>query len=287
MTGAAHRFAQRSVKAAAALVPAPAGTVVLIYHRVGARSALDVDLATAEFDHQVAWLADEDHTVPLEDALETMAPGQEPPGQEPPGQKAPGQGTAAHVPAVVITFDDGTADFADTALPILVAHRIPVTLYLATAFIEEQRPFPDDGQPLSWAALRDACATGLVDVGSHTHTHAVLDRLPADQVAGELDRSKELIEDRLGRPCHDFAYPKALPPSPAADAAVRSRFRSAALAGTRPNPAGKTDVYRLSRSPIQRSDGTRYFERKVAGGMGLEDGLRTVANRWRYRGVRS
>ena len=242
---------------------------MLIYHRVGARSGLDVDLATTEFDHQFASLASRRSVVPLADAIETLA--SETLGTE----------------SVVVTFDDGTADFADTALPIIVEHRVPVTLYLATAFVEEQRPFPDDGQPLSWAALRDACATGLVDVGSHTHTHAVLDRLPADQVAGELDRSKQLIEDQLGRPCHDFAYPKALPPSRAADHAVRARFRSAALAGTRPNPAGKTDIYRLSRSPIQRSDGRKYFERKVDGGMALEDALRRVANRWRYRGVES
>ncbi|MDQ1467467.1 MAG: hypothetical protein QOH10_1882, partial [Actinomycetota bacterium] len=141
------------------------------------------------------------------------------------------------------------------------------------------------GRPLSWSALRDACATGLVDVGSHTHTHAVLDRLPPGRVGDELDRSKQLIEDRLGRPCRDFAYPKALPPSAHADIAVRERFRSAALAGTRPNQSGRTDVYRLARSPIQRSDGMKYFEKKVAGGMGLEDALRRVANRWRYRSV--
>jgi peptidoglycan/xylan/chitin deacetylase (PgdA/CDA1 family) len=254
------------VKAGAAAVPAPAGTVVLIYHRVGRRSALDVDLTTAAFDRQVAWLAHDGRTVALDDSLDAL---------ERPGARG----------SVVVTFDDGTADFADTALPLLVKHQIPATLYLATAFIEEQRPFPDDGRPLSWAALRDACATGLVDVGSHTHTHAVLDRLPAALVSDELDRSKQLIEDRLGRPCVDFAYPKALPPSPAAATAVRERFRSAALAGTRPNRPGRTDRYRLARSPIQHSDGMRYFEKKVAGRMVLEDSLRTVANHWRYRGV--
>jgi peptidoglycan/xylan/chitin deacetylase (PgdA/CDA1 family) len=254
------------VKAGAAAVPAPAGTVVLIYHRVGRRSTLDVDLTTEEFERQVAWLAHDGRAAALDRSLVAL--------------------DSQHAPSsVVVTFDDGTADFADTALPILVKHAIPATLYLATAFVEEQRPFPDDGQPLSWAALRDACATGLVDVASHTHTHAVLDRLPAARTADELDRSKELIEDRLGRPCLDFAYPKALPPSPAAAVAVRERFRSAALAGTRPNRPGRTDRYRLARSPIQHSDGMRYFEKKVAGRMALEDSLRTVANRWRYRSV--
>jgi peptidoglycan/xylan/chitin deacetylase (PgdA/CDA1 family) len=257
------------VKAGAAAVPAGRGTVVLIYHRVGATSGLDVDLPAPEFARQMEWLASDGRLRPLAPALETL------------------RDPAADPNDVVVTFDDGTADFADVALPVLVEHQIPVTLYLATAFVDEQRPFPDDGQPLTWAALRDACSTGLVDVASHTHTHAVLDRLPPGRVADELDRSRRLIEDRLGRPCADFAYPKAVAPSDAADAQVRARFRSAALAGTRANRAGHTDAHRLARSPVQCSDGRRYFERKVAGGMGLEDALRRAANRWRYRNVTS
>ena len=259
-------IAQQVTKLGASLVPGGHGTVILIYHRVGARTRLEVDLPVAQFAEQAARLAG--RSTPLADAVATL-------GSAPMSPASP----------AVVTFDDGTADFADVALPVLVEHRVPVTLYLATAFVEEQRPFPDDGQPLSWTALRDACATGLVDVGSHTHTHALLDRLPPDEVADELDRSKQLIEDRLGRPCLDFAYPKALPPSPAADGAVRTRFRSAALAGTRPNVPGRTDVHRLSRSPVQRGDGVKYFEKKLAGGMALEDTMRRAVNRWRYRGA--
>jgi len=80
-----------------------------------------------------------------------------------------------------------------------------------------------------------------------------------------------------------FAYPKAVMGSPAADAAIRARFRSAAVAGTRVNEYGRTDPYRLARSPIQVSDGTRWFRQKVAGGMAFEDSLRRVLNRRRYQ----
>ena len=68
---------------------------------------------------------------------------------------------------------------------------------------------------------------------------------------------------------------------------MRSRFRSAALAGTRPNPYGDTDPWRLARSPIQLSDGMRWFERKIDGGMAFEDDIRRVANRRRYAGKQS
>jgi peptidoglycan/xylan/chitin deacetylase (PgdA/CDA1 family) len=186
---------------------------------------------------------------------------------------------------VVVTFDDGTPDFVEEALPILVRHRVPATLYLATDFVERGRPFPGSGAPLSWSALADAVSTGLVTVGSHTHTHALLDRVPATEVDGELDRSIGLIGERLGVECRHFAYPKALAPTPAADRAVRARFASAALAGTRANIYGRTDPYRLARSPVQVDDGLGFFARKVDGGMRMEDDLRRLVNRRRLAGA--
>jgi peptidoglycan/xylan/chitin deacetylase (PgdA/CDA1 family) len=250
------------------LRPPPRGVVVLIYHRVGARSGLDVDLPTAQFDAQMQALAATGRVRSLDDALDALS-APTPPAADP----------------VVITFDDGTADFAELAVPILARHGLPATLYVATDFIERGVPFPNDGTPLSWDALRDTQSTGLVTVGSHTHHHALLDRLPPAEITTELARADDLIAERLGAPPTHFAYPKAVAGSSAADAAVRGRYRSAALAGTRPNRYGATDAHRLARSPIQRSDGERWFDAKVAGGMGLEDRLRDLLNRWRYRGA--
>jgi peptidoglycan/xylan/chitin deacetylase (PgdA/CDA1 family) len=250
--------------------PPRPGVVVLIYHRVGATTPVEVDLPTELFDEQMAQLSASGRAVSLDVALDLL---ERPPDQRP-----------AEDP-VVVTFDDGTADFADAAVPVMVRHGVPATLYVATEFLDEQRPFPDDGVPLSWAALRDACTTGLVTVGSHTHRHALLDRLPADALADELDRSTERIGAELGVEARHFAYPKAVPPSDAADRAVRARFASAALAGSHANPYGATDPHRLARTPIQVSDGMRWFERKAAGGMAAEDRLRQVLNRRRYAGA--
>jgi len=43
--------------------------------------------------------------------------------------------------------------------------------------------------------------------------------------------------------------------------------------------------YRLARSPVQLSDGMRWFRHKVAGGMAFEDTLRRAVNRTRYAGA--
>jgi hypothetical protein len=260
------------VKTAAAAVDAvrrpPVGLVVLIYHRVGGGSPIEVDLPTPLFARQMKYLAETATVVSLSEGLGRLDDRRAPP-----------------VPMVAVTFDDGTADFADHAVPVLVDNGVPATLYVATDFVERQVPFPDDGVPLSWSALRDCVSTGLVDVGSHTHTHALLDRLPDGQIDAELDRSIELVQDRLGCTATHFAYPKALAGSAAAEAAVHERFASAALAGTRPNRYGGTDPYRIARSPVQVSDGDRWFRHKVAGGMGFEDTLRRLVNRRRYSGA--
>jgi peptidoglycan/xylan/chitin deacetylase (PgdA/CDA1 family) len=266
----ALRALKTSAEAADRLRGPRRGIVVLIYHRVGAGSGLELDLPTARFEDQMAELADDDRVTTLDRALELLA-APELPARDP----------------VVVTFDDGPADFADTTLPVLVRHRIPVTMYLATAFIEDQRDFPYGAPPLSWAAMHDTVTTGLVTVGSHTHTHALLDRIDEAQITEELATSVALIEDRLGVTPEHFAYPKSVPPSGPADRVVRSRFRSAALAGTRPNRYGSTDPFRLARSPIQAGDEMRWFRAKVAGGMGFEDDVRRTVNRWRYSGAES
>lgn len=270
-------LAQRTLKSVAAgfdrLTPGRPGVVVLIYHRVGATSGLAVDLPDDLFAAQMERLAASGRVATLAAALDLLAAGSD---------AAAGTGEPGGPDPVVVTFDDGTADFADRALPILARHGIPATLYVATDFVETGREFPDAGVPLSWSALRDCVASGLVTVGSHTHTHALLDRLAPERVAAELDRSIELIGERLDVRAEHFAYPKALMPSASADAAVRARFRSAAIAGTRPNPYRGTDPYLLARSPVQVLDGLRYFDRKADGGMGLEDRVRELVNRRRY-----
>ncbi|MGH9119718.1 MAG: polysaccharide deacetylase family protein [Acidimicrobiales bacterium] len=271
MTGL-RTAAGRAVKEAAALgdlVRSPErGVVVLIYHRVGGGADIEVDLPASLFDEQMAWLVENRLAATIDDALAGLDRSGSPPA----------------VDAVVVTFDDGTADLIDLALPILVRHRVPAVFYLSTDFVERSVAFPNDGRPMSWAGAREASSTGLVTIGSHTHTHALLDRVDPVTAANELDRSRQLIADRVGVAAEHFAYPKALLGSPAAEALVRERFRSAALGGNRPNPYGRTDPHRLARSAIQRGDGMRFFERKARGGMALEDRARRALNRVRYLG---
>lgn len=269
-------MARRAVKTAGRavdmVIPLRAGVTVLLYHRVGAGSQLEVDLPEPLFRAQMEEIAASGRAVPLGEALMLLA-------------EARRSGSSLPQPApVVVTFDDGTADVVEVAAPILSELGVPATLFVATAFVEEGRHFPAGGKPASWSALADAASSGVLDLGSHTHDHLLLDRLPVSEAEHQLDRSLELLRDRAGVRAADFAYPKAVAASGAVASAVAKRFRSAFVAGGGVNAPG-ADPYRLARAPIQRSDGMRWFARKLDGGLALEGRLREAANRWRYSGA--
>ena len=268
--------------------PAP-GVTVLIYHRVGGGSGSEVDLDVDAFRAQLEHLRDQHTVVSLDAAVDLLDP-----------HTDSSAGSAHDQSTVVITFDDGTDDFCDHVVPALDEYQLPATLYAATHFIDSGEPFPWGAPPASWAGLADAAATGLVTIGSHTHTHVLLDRAdhadrPGDEtnsdpsspstIGDELDRSIELIGEHIGTPPAHFAYPKAVPGSDAAEAEVRRRFTTAALARSRVNRPGHTDLHRLWRTPIQRSDGHDFFIAKAAGGLRLEGELRNLVAKVKYRGA--
>lgn len=268
-----RKAALRALKTAAAWgdrvrAPEP-GVVVLIYHRVGGGAATEIDLDPGVFDEQMAWLSETGRALGLDAAVQRLAAG--------------ARGEADEPNPVVVTFDDGTTDLVDVALPILERHKVPATVYVATRHIDEQLPWPADGKPMTWAGAKEMADTGLVTIGSHTHGHLLLDRLSPDEAAAELDRSRELIGEKLGVPADHFAYPKAVAPPAPVEAVVRQRFVSAALGGNRPNPYTGTDLHRLARTAIQVSDGMEFFHLKAEGGMAFEDTFRRAANRIRYR----
>jgi hypothetical protein len=262
----ASSLARKAVKAAVlpggvATRRRPGDVVVLLYHRVGAGDG-EISLPAGLFERQLATLAATDRVLTLEEAV-----------------AADGDG------GVVVTVDDGYRDFYDVVLPLLVRHRVPAVLYLATALVAGETP-GNDGDPdaLHWSQLAEAVATGLVTVGSHTHTHADLSRASEQVAEAELRRSKELIEDRLGVACRHFAYPWAVG-SPAADRLVRPMFDTAALDAWRTNRRGALDPWRLGRTPVLRSDGLTFFRAKVRGRLDGEALLYRALGRgpWRPR----
>ena len=112
---------------------------------------------------------------------------------------------------VILTFDDGFADFYSDALPVLRRYNFVATLYVTTSFVngtsrwlrregETERPM------LNWDQLKEIAAYGI-ECGAHTHCHSQLDTLSASSAKMEIIQSKLLLEHQLGVQVESFAYP--------------------------------------------------------------------------------
>ena len=112
--------------------------------------------------------------------------------------------------AVVITFDDGFADFESAALPALAQRGLVATLYVTTGLLPGGPSEPVDRDlarhMLDWSRLGPLRDAG-VEIGAHSHTHPHLDTVSRARAERELSGSRELLEDATGAPVETFAYP--------------------------------------------------------------------------------
>jgi peptidoglycan/xylan/chitin deacetylase (PgdA/CDA1 family) len=104
---------------------------------------------------------------------------------------------------------------------------------------------------LTWEQIGEMQQDGIA-FGSHTVTHPVVSRLPAAIAEEELSESKRILEDRLGRPVKDFAYPFGQPADCGLAAETilrRCGYRSAATTSWGVNAPGG-NLYQLRRVQI-------------------------------------
>jgi peptidoglycan/xylan/chitin deacetylase (PgdA/CDA1 family) len=120
----------------------------------------------------------------------------------------------------VVTFDDGYENNLLYALPVLKKLQIPATIFLATAYLDSEAPFPSDDWPAAgeprlpaetWRPLKtDQCrelvASGLIELAAHTHTHADFRGRPDDLIA-DLQTCQSVLRERFDIDNPTFAFP--------------------------------------------------------------------------------
>lgn len=100
---------------------------ILIYHRVHPHTdpIFPGEVDAQRFDAHLAWLTGLFNVLPLDEAVDRLRNGTLPPR------------------AACITFDDGYADNAEVALPILKRHNATATFFISTGFLDGGRMWND------------------------------------------------------------------------------------------------------------------------------------------------
>lgn len=226
---------------------------ILMYHEVAVRPDTKSRLAVppASFAAQLAYLHNVGFTtLTFADAAAALA----------------GDGSRLPERPVVLTFDDGFADFHRQALPLLRQYGFTATVFVTTGWIADAGPHAAGRRPapmLCWTQIREAAAAG-VEIGAHSHAHPQLDQITQSRLRDELRGSKALLEDGIGRAVPSLAYPFGY-----SNARVRQAVRAAgyghacAVANAVAGPA--QDRLTLPRLTVRASIGPATFAHIVRG----------------------
>ena len=171
---------------------------VLLYHHVGPPQPgtyRSLTVSPASFESQILWLARRGfHGIAPADWLRWRREGKGLPENP-----------------VLVTFDDGYADLAEHALPVLQRCGFRAAIFVVSARLGQTNAWDEaagsgthrllsDDQIRHWAGLG-------MEFGSHSRTHPDLTTLPPDELQQEVTSAKSDLERVLERPVISFAYP--------------------------------------------------------------------------------
>lgn len=165
--------------------------VVLCYHRIEGKAGGALSIEPAVFEQQMQQLKDAGIAViSMKDFLAWRRGEKEIPPK-----------------CALITIDDGYVSGYEVGWPILKKFNYPFTMYVYLKYIST------GGKAITWDQLAEMRDAG-VDIGSHTVSHQDLRKKGkgADDyesfLKDEVERSKQVIEEKLGIKVLSIAYPQ-------------------------------------------------------------------------------
>jgi len=163
-----------------------------------------------------------------------------------------------------ITFDDGYADNALQALPLLKKYRCKATLYLVVDRFDrdwslQRKKRHDEAElkretKLSDQQVQEMLDSGCIELGSHSMTHANFLRIESEAVGRELIDSKHALEERFGVSVGSFAYPFGLYHPQQVELVKQAGYRSAVTTREGIENAGSWEPLALKRIKISGKD---------------------------------
>ena len=115
--------------------------------------------------------------------------------------------------AFALVFDDGFEDIYTNVRPIIEDLHVPATVFVATAYLDSDAPFPfatwpdtATSRPLTTKQCDQLAGGGFIDLGSHTHTHQDFRDRPS-AFRADLDESLRMLRDRFDITSPSFSFP--------------------------------------------------------------------------------
>lgn len=99
---------------------------------------------------------------------------------------------------IILTFDDGYADFYQNAFPILKQKNMTAVSYIITSF--------KNGNYMSDDQIKEISVYGI-EIGSHTIDHPDLSKTSEAKAEREINQSKKDLEALIGKSIVSFCYP--------------------------------------------------------------------------------
>jgi peptidoglycan/xylan/chitin deacetylase (PgdA/CDA1 family) len=190
------------------------------------------------------------------------------------------EGTPLPDKPVLFTFDDGYADLAEFALPVLRRYGFGAAVYIVTGQLGGTNAW-DEARGSGTHRLMTAeqirhWASQGIEFGAHGRTHADLTTLLPAELEEEIAGSKSELEKLVGVPVVSFAYPFGFRTAEVVEC-VRGVFDLAF--GIDPDDPGicylSTDPHILPRTMIQPTDSVLDIECRVRWGYSPVHRLRT------------
>jgi peptidoglycan/xylan/chitin deacetylase (PgdA/CDA1 family) len=175
---------------------------------------------------------------------------------------------SAQLKPVVITFDDGFADFYTQALPVLINYGMRATLFITTHYVGGTSTWLSHAGEahrlmLSWEQVREVSSHGI-ECGAHGHFHHQLDVMPAEAAREDILQSKGLLEQHLARPVFSFAYPHGYYSQPLKTIVQQAGFTSA-CGVKHAFSSSEDDPFALARLIVSRDTDLPAFQHMLAG----------------------
>lgn len=169
---------------------------------------------------------------------------------------------------VALTFDDGYVDCLIEAAPVLASLGFSATVFVITDTLESEghglvKHCHRDKQFLDVDQLSELIRLGW-EIGSHTCDHSRLPTLAGEAQAVQLQRSKEVLESRLGRRVDSFCYPGGKFDEATLGWVAEAGYAQACVTPWRRGLVRAGDWRTLERVGVYRGDGPVGFRCKMS-----------------------